>query len=175
MQSWIFLSHLSKTSFDKVIISRIPHIEVIYAYLNNPQAEALDVNQSPPARRCTSGTKCCSKACGVWCAATARSDATALSRTTVSSTVAKDSSGGSRQCANSPPPTKLMKLPEKPNNSLFVYHCLSRVLQDDCRRNSVGSSRGILHAQISVLRSNTLKTRKCSSIKLEREYIRLWK
>lgn len=82
-------------------------------YLKSPHADALEVNQSPPAKRCTSGTKCCSSACVEWCAATALNDATALSRTTVSSTGARDSSGGSKQCAYSPPPTRLIKLPEK--------------------------------------------------------------
>ena len=52
------------------------------------------MNQSPDARRWTKGTKCASKSTGLCCPEIARSESTALSRTTVSSTVAKDSKGG---------------------------------------------------------------------------------
>jgi len=52
------------------------------------------VNQSPDARRWTKGTKCASKSTGVCCPEIARNESTALSRTTVSSTVASDSKGG---------------------------------------------------------------------------------
>lgn len=52
------------------------------------------MNQSPDARRWTKGTKCASKSTGLCCPEIARSESTALSRTTVSSTVANDSKGG---------------------------------------------------------------------------------
>lgn len=103
-----------------------------YIYLNSPHAEALDVNQSPPANLCTNGTKYCSRACGVCWAATARREATALSRTTVSSTAARDSKGGRRLWANSPPPTKWMKLPE-----IFCMELIYQIVNASKIRNLV--------------------------------------
>lgn len=55
------------------------------------------MNQSPDARRWTKGTKCASKSPGLCCPEIARKESTALSRTTVSSTVASDSRGGSNK------------------------------------------------------------------------------
>lgn len=78
---------------------------------NNPHADVRDVNQSPAANRCTNGTKCVSKSCGLCCCANARNESTAFSRTTVSSTVDRLSNGGSRQWACSGPPTNGIKLP----------------------------------------------------------------
>ena len=48
----------------------------------------------PHARRLTIGTKFSSRSSVEWCSATERSDSTALSLTTVSSTVARLSRGG---------------------------------------------------------------------------------
>jgi hypothetical protein len=64
-----------------------------YATENRPQAEVLEVNQSPVDRRLTKGTKCASKSATECWTEIARRESTALSRTTVSSTVANDSSG----------------------------------------------------------------------------------
>jgi len=68
-----------------------------YETLNRPHADVLDVNQSPPARRFTRGTKYCSRSWGEWRGAICLRDSTALSLTTVSSTVAKLSRG---TCSN---------------------------------------------------------------------------
>jgi len=65
-----------------------------YATLNNPQAEVRDVNQSPDANLLRSGIKYVSRSAALCCSEIRRSDSTALSRTTVSSTVASDSRGG---------------------------------------------------------------------------------
>ena len=71
----------------------------------------LTVNHSPPASLLTRGTKYCSK-WGTECSwQMFLKDSTALSLTTVSSTVARDSRGGRRQWTNSCPPTRGVKLP----------------------------------------------------------------
>lgn len=67
------------------------------------------ISYVPEANLCNSGTKCASKSWGLCCCATARNDSTALSLTTVSSTVAKDSKGGNKQWACSGPPTSATK------------------------------------------------------------------
>jgi len=50
-------------------------------YLNKPQAEVLDVNQSPVDNRFISGIMCVSRSLALWSLATERNDSTALSRT----------------------------------------------------------------------------------------------
>lgn len=64
-----------------------------YDTLKRPQADVRLVNQSPMASLFTNGTKCCSRSWGVCRAATCLRLSTALSLTTVSSTVARLSSG----------------------------------------------------------------------------------
>lgn len=65
-----------------------------YATLKSPHAEVREVNQSPPDRRRTRGTKCFSMLPAECWLATLQSDSTALSLTIVSSTFARVSKGG---------------------------------------------------------------------------------
>ena len=68
------------------------------------------INNLPWANRLTRGTKLLSKSSAEWSAHIFRRDSTALSRTTVSSTVAKLSRGGNKQWTCSEPPTSGVKL-----------------------------------------------------------------
>ena len=77
-----------------------------YDTLYNPQADARDVNQSPWVNLLIRGTKNLSIWSELWSAAIFLSDSTALSLTTVSSTVARLSKGVKRICAYSAPPTR---------------------------------------------------------------------
>ena len=76
-----------------------------YAAANKAQADVRLVNQSPVASRLSKGRKCCSHACASRREEIFEIDSAALSRTRVSSTAARFSSGPRMTQAHSFPPT----------------------------------------------------------------------
>eukprot|EP00967_Tisochrysis_lutea_P151040 scaffold293206_cov32-Tisochrysis_lutea.AAC.4 len=113
-----------------------------YATAITPHAEIRDVNQSFDARRRVKGTKDSSKCLSGSICATLFNASIAFSRTNVSSTVARVSSGVSKMAACSGPPTQSTKLPSSSASATSTSSSSSIDSASQVRRRyTVGSER----------------------------------